>query len=100
MRTRESVDLFAVLFVATALVLVLFAAPGASWLRVALGLPFVLFFPGYALVAALFPGASPGQGPGAGPGAGRGLGPLERAALPLGLSLAVGPPLGLAPTAT
>jgi len=99
MRTRESVDLFGVLLVATALVLVIFVAPAASWLRVALGLPFVLFLPGYALVAALFPGASPagpGPGPGAGPGASRGLGALERVALSVGLSIAAVPLLGLA----
>src|SRR5882672_1390203 len=99
MRTRESVDLFAVLFAATALVLVLFVAPEASWLRIALGLPFVLFFPGYALVAALFPGSAgpgPGPGPGTGSGQGRGLGALERVALSFGLSIAVVPLLGLA----
>jgi len=52
-------------------------------LRVALGLPFVLFFPGYTLIAALFPGASDLDG-------------IERVALSFGLSIAVVPLIGLA----
>lgn len=51
-------------------------------LRVALGLPFVLFFPGYTLIAALFPGKED-------------LDPIERAALSFGLSIAVVPLIGL-----
>ncbi|MCL4430000.1 MAG: DUF1616 domain-containing protein, partial [Chloroflexi bacterium] len=54
-----------------------------STLRAALGLPFVLFFPGYTLVCALFPGKQD-------------LGNLERLALSLGLSLATVPLIGLA----
>lgn len=52
-------------------------------LRVALGLAFVLFFPGYTLIAALFPRKG-------------GLGGIERVALSFGLSIAVVPLMGLA----
>lgn len=50
--------------------------------RVALGLPFVLFFPGYTLIAALFPGRDDLDG-------------IERVALSFGLSIAVVPLIGL-----
>ncbi len=51
-------------------------------LRVVLGLPFVLFFPGYTLIAALFPGREDLDG-------------IERVALSFGLSIAVVPLIGL-----
>jgi uncharacterized membrane protein len=51
-------------------------------LRLLLGLPFVLFFPGYALQATLFPRADDLDGP-------------ERLALSFGLSIAVVPPIAL-----
>ena len=51
-------------------------------LRIALGLLFVLFFPGYTLLSALFPRRSS-------------LGGIERIALSLGLSIAVVPLVGL-----
>lgn len=66
---------------------------GPGWLRVPLGLLFVLGIPGYAFVAALFPEAfvaASEEGPR------RGLTGLERAALSLGLSIAIVPLLGLA----
>jgi uncharacterized membrane protein len=50
--------------------------------RDALGLPFVLFFPGYTLIAALFPARDDLDG-------------IERVALSFGLSIAVVPLLGL-----
>lgn len=53
-----------------------------SPLRVVLGLPFVLFLPGYALIAALYPRRDDLDG-------------VERLALSLGLSLAVVPLIGL-----
>ena len=51
-------------------------------LRIILGLPFILFFPGYTLVAALFPKKSQ-------------LDAIERVALSFGLSIAVVPLIGL-----
>ena len=53
-----------------------------SVLRIIFGLPFVLFFPGYVLIAALFPGRADLDG-------------IERTALSFGLSIAVVPLLGL-----
>lgn len=53
-----------------------------SFLRVLFGIPMVLFIPGYALIAALFP-------------AGRDLDGIERTALSFGLSIAVVPLTGL-----
>ena len=50
--------------------------------RFALGLPFVLFFPGYTLIAALFPARDDLDG-------------IERVAFSFGLSIAVVPLLGL-----
>ncbi len=51
-------------------------------LRIILGLPFLLYFPGYALIAALFPKKDS-------------LGDFERVAFPLGLSIAITPLIGL-----
>ena len=58
--------------------------PGLSetMLRNILGLPFVLFLPGYALIAALFPAKSDLDG-------------IERTALSFGLSIAIVPLIGL-----
>jgi len=65
-------------------------------LRVVLGLPMVLFVPGYALVAALFPEA--GEGPTGEDDVERerdGIDGIERVALSFGLSIAVVPLIGL-----
>jgi len=56
---------------------------GLDVLRVAMGVPFVLLFPGYVLVCALFPKKADLEG-------------VERLALSIGLSLAVVPIIGLA----
>jgi uncharacterized membrane protein len=53
-----------------------------TFFRTVLGLPFVLFLPGYALIAALFPAKSDLDG-------------IERMALSFGLSIAVVPLIGL-----
>jgi uncharacterized membrane protein len=75
-------DLFIVNLLSVALIIVLFLTPDSP-LRIALGLPFALFFPGYTLICALYPEKT-------------GLGIVERLALSLGLSLAVVPLTGLA----
>ena len=67
------------------LIILLIAAiliPSYDALRIALGIPFVLFFPGYTLMATLFPNKD-------------GIGSTERVALSFGLSIAVVPLIGL-----
>ena len=67
------------------LVLVLIAVIAllpSNGLRIALGLPFLLFFPGYTLMAALFPKRER-------------IGAIERTALSFGISVAVVPLIGL-----
>lgn len=63
------------------LILVINFLPGNA-LRIAVGLPFVLFFPGFVLISALFPKK-------------QSLNDIERVALSFGLSLAVVPLNGL-----
>lgn len=48
-------DLYSVMALSVLLLMVLVAVPAATPLRIVLGLPFILFFPGYALVSALYP---------------------------------------------
>ncbi len=74
-------DFFAI-WLATAVLLVAIVLVPNSLLRIALGLPFVLFFPGYTLISALYPRRDDLDG-------------IERLALSLGLSLAVVPLIGL-----
>ena len=73
-------DLLFVVVLSIILLPVALVTSGA--LRVVLGVAFVLFFPGYTLIAALFP-------------AKRGLSRTERLALSFGLSIAVVPLIGL-----
>jgi len=73
-------DLVAILATSLALVSAVMLTTGP--LRIALGLAFVLFFPGYTLIAALFPKKGS-------------LGGVERLALSFGLSIAVVPLIGL-----
>jgi uncharacterized membrane protein len=75
-------DLLLIIMLTGLLALVIVLLPD-SVLRVILGLPFLLFFPGYTLIAALFPRKSDLDG-------------IERTALSFGLSIAVVPLLGLA----
>ncbi len=74
----------AIVYLWTVLSTVAIYAPvlNESPFRVILALPMVLFFPGYALIAALFPGNREIDG-------------LERTALSFGLSIAVVPLIGL-----
>jgi len=74
-------DLLALLAATAVLLATILLLPGSP-LRIVLGLPFVLFFPGYALIAALYPRKQDLDG-------------IERLALSLGLSLAVVPLIGL-----
>jgi len=73
-------DLLVAILISMALVI--FAIVGEGPVRIALGLIFVLFLPGYTLVAALFPKRES-------------LGAIERTALSFGLSIAVVPLIGL-----
>ena len=83
MPTRRELDLLLVVASSLVLAAIILAVPSASAARIILGLPFVLFFPGYTLVAALFPRKDD-------------LDAIERVALSLGLSIAVVPLIGLA----
>ncbi len=74
-------DLIAIGIITAALLAAVFLLPHSP-LRIVLGLPFVLFFPGYTLIAALYPRKDDLDG-------------VERLALSLGLSLAVVPLIGL-----
>ena len=74
-------DLLCIIILTILLALVILLLPDSA-LRVILGLPFLLFFPGYTLIAALFPKKSDLDG-------------IERVALSFGLSIAVVPLLGL-----
>jgi len=74
-------ELGVVLLLSVFLVVIIVAVP-SNPLRIVLGLPFLLLFPGYAVVAALFPRKSD-------------LGGVERLGLSLGLSIAAVPLVGL-----
>jgi uncharacterized membrane protein len=80
--TKFSKDLLILDVLSTALILVVFFLPDSP-LRIVLGIPFVLFFPGYTLISTLFPHRESLEG-------------VERLALSIGLSLAVVPLFGLA----
>ncbi len=71
------------IWLATIVLLVAILLAPNNPVRIVLGLPFVLFFPGYVLIAALYPRRSDLDG-------------VECVALSLGLSLAVVPLIGLA----
>ena len=71
------------LWLAGALLTIYLPYLNESFLRVLFGVPLVLFIPGYALIAALFPAARDIDG-------------IERVALSFGLSIAIVPLTGLA----
>ena len=80
MRTKLGNELL-LLNITTVLVIIVITFFPSSALRIVLGLPLVLFFPGYTLIAALFPRKDQ-------------LTSIERVALSLGLSLVVVPSIG------
>jgi uncharacterized membrane protein len=73
---------FTLIVFLTVLLIIIISAVPSNPLRIVLGLPFILFFPGYTLMAALFPKKTD-------------LGNVERVALSFGLSIAIVPLLGL-----
>jgi len=79
-KAKESWDLVAVIALSGLLVLTILLLPDFP-LRIVIGLPFLLFFPGYALIAFLFPEK-------------KSLDTIERVALSFGLSIAVTPLIG------
>ncbi|MFP4000834.1 MAG: DUF1616 domain-containing protein [Thermoplasmata archaeon] len=74
-------DLAIVVVFTTLLLLAILLIPN-SLFRTVLGLPFLLFFPGYVLISTLFPEEEP-------------LDKIERIALSFGLSIAITPLIGL-----
>jgi uncharacterized membrane protein len=72
-----------ILFILLCIPFVLISSLNETPIRIILGLPLVLFLPGYSLIAALFPRKYDLDG-------------IERIALSFGLSIAVVPLLGLA----
>jgi uncharacterized membrane protein len=79
-RAKANWDLIAIVALSALLVAVIYLVP-VDALRIALGLPFILFFPGYALLAFLFPER-------------KSLDLIERVALSFGLSIAITPLIG------
>jgi uncharacterized membrane protein len=81
MKARHDKDLWLIGILTIVLAVVIAFVP-SSPARIILGLPFLLFFPGYTLMSALFPKRGS-------------LGGVERVALSFGLSIAVVPLIGL-----
>lgn len=75
------IDIIAII-VLTLILDIILGISASGTIRIVLGLPFVLFFPGYTLIAALFPKKNDLDG-------------IERVALSIGLSIAVVPLIGL-----
>ncbi len=74
-------DLLGSILISTFLLAIILLTPNIGFLRVFLGLLFVLFLPGYVFIATLFPG--------------RDIDWIERIALSFGLSIAIVPLIGL-----
>ncbi len=79
---KNAWDLIAISILSLLLILIIYLFP-ESLLRKALGLAFILFFPGYSFIAFLFPEK-------------KDLDSVERIALSFGLSIAITPLIGLA----
>ena len=74
-------DLLTVIFLSISLIPIVYILPESPWRKI-VGLPFVLFFPGYSLISFLFPEK-------------KDLDVIERIALSFGLSIAITPLIGL-----
>jgi len=81
-KLEKNKDLWLIGILTILLAVVIAFFPSSIIARIILGLPFLLFFPGYTLLAALFPKKDS-------------LGGVERVALSFGLSIAVVPLIGL-----
>jgi uncharacterized membrane protein len=81
LKLRMKKDLFWINVLGITLIFITGLFP-TSFLRILIGVPFILFFPGYTLVCALFPKKQE-------------LDEIERVALSIGLSIAVVPLIGL-----
>lgn len=77
---RRDWDLWSIGILSLVLILVIYALPD-SVLRIVIGLPFILFFPGYSALSVLFPES-------------KDLEIIERVALSFGLSIAISPLVG------
>lgn len=77
---RRDWDLWSIGILSLILILVVYALPDSP-LRIVIGLPFILFFPGYAALSVLFPES-------------KDLEIIERVALSFGLSIAISPLVG------
>lgn len=77
---RKDWDIFSMALLTVLLILAIYLLPD-SVLRTIIGLPFLLFFPGYLAIAALFPARED-------------LDDIERVALSFGLSIAITPLIG------
>ena len=77
---RRSWDLVLIVLLSLLLALFIFLIPDSP-VRIIIGIPFIILFPGYALIATLFPER-------------KSLDTIERIALSLGLSIAVVPLIG------
>ena len=74
-------DLIAIISLSILLILIIYLSPESVWRKV-LGLPFILFFPGYSLISFLFAEKRDMDG-------------IERIALSFGMSIAIAPLIGL-----
>ncbi len=79
---KNAWDLLAIISLSVLLILMIYLFPESIFRKV-IGLPFILFFPGYSLISFLFPEK-------------RDLDVIERIALSFGLSVAITPLVGLA----
>ena len=77
---RKDWDIFSMASLTVLLILAIYLLPD-SVIRTIIGLPFLLFFPGYLAIAALFPAKDD-------------LDDIERVALSFGLSIAITPLIG------